>query len=225
VLIVGLGAGGTAYASGAVPSIEHVHVVEINSAIYTVMQEVIGLGGKMQIDRPFTDPRFERSTGDARHFLFTTHEKFDVIEEDPIAPHDSFSGLLYSVEYFQQIRARLNPGGLCVQWVPLPRIRDTFLSVFPYVVRIGKRMIGSNQPIPFDRAAFEHRLREPDVLGYLTAAGGDPDGVMKELPADDIQVFGPGDPRPTDVDRDLFPKDEFYLNQTRVEFPSLSSSQ
>ena len=55
----------------------------------------------------------------------------DVVQEDPLSPHDSFSGLLYSVEYFRQIQSRLNPGGLCVQWVPLPRIRNSFLAAFP----------------------------------------------------------------------------------------------
>jgi hypothetical protein len=216
VLVVGHGAGGTAYAAGLNPVVEHVRVVEINSSIYEAMSRFVSLGGKMGVDRPFSDPRYQLSVGDARHFLFTTRESFDVIEEDPIAPHDSFSGLLYSVEYFRQIEARLNPGGLCVQWVPFPRIRNSFLAAFPYVIRMGTRMIGSNQPIRFKPEELEARLHDPAILGPLQLAGETPDSIMEQVR--DIESWGPGAPRPTDLDTDLFPKDEFYLNQTKLEF-------
>ncbi len=216
VLIVGLGSGGTAYASSADPSVERVRVVEINSAIYDVMNRFVALGGRMGVDRPFRDTRFMRNVGDARHFMFTTHEKFDVIEQDPLSPHDSFSGLLYSVEYFKQVLARLNDGGICVQWVPLPRIRNSFLAAFPYVVRVGARMIGSNRPIRFSPDEFEKRLHDPAVLASLEQAGETAVSMMQQV--SDIERWRPGDPRPTDVDSDLFPKDEFYLNRVKIEF-------
>src|SRR5262245_61047210 len=146
-LIVGLGAGGTAYAAGVNPAVEHIRVAEIVAPVYSVMQEFVARGGKMETGYVFKNPRYQLLVGDARHLLFTSPDKFDLIEEDPISPHDSFSGLLYSVEYFRQVLAHLNPGGLCVQWVPMPRIRNSFLAAFPYVVRVGARMIGSNQPI------------------------------------------------------------------------------
>lgn len=139
-----------------------------------------------------------------------------MIQEDPISPHDSFSGLLYSVEYFRQILSQLNPGGLCVQWVPFPRIRNSFLAAFPYVVRIGTRMIGSNQPIRFKPEELAARLKEPAILAALQVTGETPDSIMQQVR--DIESFGPGDARPTDLDTDLFPKDEFYLNQTKIEF-------
>jgi predicted membrane-bound spermidine synthase len=215
-LIVGLGTGGTAYGAGANPSVERVRIVEINSRVYDVMRRFAELGGKMGVGRAFHDARFARYVGDARHFMFTTHEKFDVIEQDPISPHDSFSGLLYSVEYFQQVLSRLNPGGICVQWVPFPRIRNSFLAAFPYVVRIGTRMIGSNQPINFSPDDFEERLHDPAILASLQEAGETPASMMEQVR--DIERFGPGDPRPTDLDSDLFPKDEFYINHAKVEF-------
>jgi spermidine synthase len=215
-LIVGLGTGGTAYGAGANPSVERVRVAEINSRVYDVMRRFAELGGKMGVGRPFNDARFARYVGDARHFMFTTHEKFDVIEQDPISPHDSFSGLLYSVEYFQQVFSRLNPGGICVQWVPFPRIRNSFLAAFPYVVRIGTRMIGSNQPINFNPDDFEKRLHEPAILAALQEAGETPASMMQQVR--DIERFGPTDPRPTDLDSDLFPKDEFYINHTKIDF-------
>jgi spermidine synthase len=215
-LIVGLGTGGTAYAAAANPSMERVRVAEINSGVYNVMNRFTDLGGKMGVGRPFRDAKFERYVGDARHFMFTTQEKFDVIEQDPISPHDSFSGLLYSVEYFQQVLSRLNPGGICVQWVPFPRIRNSFLAAFPYVVRIGTRMIGSNQPINFSPDGLEKRLHEQAILAALQEAGETPASMMQLVR--DIERFGPTDPRPTDLDSDLFPKDEFYINHTKIDF-------
>ena len=56
---------------------------------------------------------------DARHFLQTTTEKFDIITSDPIHPWVRGAATLYSVEYLQFVREHLNPGGVVTQWVPL----------------------------------------------------------------------------------------------------------
>ncbi len=217
VMIVGLGSGGTAYAAGASPAVERVKVVEILAPVYGAMQEFAARGGGLEVGRPFNDPRFERVVGDARHVLFTDPEQFDVIEQDPLSPHDSYSGLLYSREYFEQIRSRLKPGGLCVEWTPMPRIANAFRAVFPYVVQIGTHMIGSSQPIPFDRDAALQRLQSPEVRSYLEASGRKLDEIVAELHFDMVRLWTPDDPPPRDIDYDLFPKDEFYLNRTKFD--------
>jgi len=217
VMIVGLGSGGTAYAAGANPDVERIKVVEILAPIYDTMQEFSARGGGLAVDRPFKDPRFERVVGDARHVLFTDAEKFDVIEQDPLSPHDSYSGLLYSREYFEQIKSRLNAGGLCVQWTPMPRIVNTFRAVFPHVVQIGRRMIGSTEPIMFDREALRRRMQSSEIKNYIAATGHTADEVAEELFGDTPSAAADQVPA-NDLDTDLFPKDEFYLNRTKIDF-------
>jgi spermidine synthase len=76
---------------------------------------------------------------DARHFVLTTPEKFDIITSDPIHPWVKGSATLYTREYFEVCKRHLNPGGLVTQWVPLYQSTEqtvqselaTFFSVFP----------------------------------------------------------------------------------------------
>jgi spermidine synthase len=76
---------------------------------------------------------------DARHYVLTTREKFDVITSDPIHPWVKGAATLYTKEYFESVKAHLNPGGVVTQWVPLYESTEdavrseiaTFLQVFP----------------------------------------------------------------------------------------------
>jgi spermidine synthase len=76
---------------------------------------------------------------DARHFIATTDETFDVITSDPIHPWVSGSAALYSAEYYELVKQRLNPGGVVAQWLPLYETSEeavksslaTFLEAFP----------------------------------------------------------------------------------------------
>lgn len=212
VLVIGYGTGGTAFGAGVMPGIERVHVVEINAAIYRVMRDFVSGGGGAATNVPFDDRRYELSVGDARHALSIDPRRYDVIQQDPLEPHDSYSGLLYSVEYFRQLRDRLNPDGLCVQHVPRPRIEAAFLAVFPYVVEVGGRMVGSNQPIDVARL---QSFKDSPPLSELAAVGISGADLLDQFKPG--RVWTPSDARPTDFDSDLFPKDEFYLNTRKIE--------
>ena len=76
---------------------------------------------------------------DARHFVLTTDQKFDIITSDPIHPWVKGAASLYTREYFQMVKDHLNPHGLVTQWLPLYETDETtvksevatFLQVFP----------------------------------------------------------------------------------------------
>ena len=76
---------------------------------------------------------------DARHYVLTTHDKFDIITSDPIHPWVKGSATLYTKEYFEMVKNHLNPGGIVTQWVPLYESNTgvvkseiaTFFEVFP----------------------------------------------------------------------------------------------
>lgn len=220
VLVVGYGAGGTPYGAGANQNIKRVRVVEIVAPVYDVMVRFSALDGKTAVDRLLTDPRYERVVGDARHVLFTESERYDIIEADAIYPHTSHSGLLYSVEYFRQVRERLHPGGICVQWAPTQRTISSFLAAFPYVVQLGDDiLLGSGQPVHFDAEAVMRRLQEPAIRAYLEAAKWNIDTIGHLLTGGRVKVWTPGDPRRMDeLNTDLFPRDEFYLNTRKISF-------
>lgn len=83
--------------------------------------------------------RLHLMSADARRFVRTSGEHYDVIVADNFHPARSGSGSLYTVEHFSLIQQRLAAGGLFCQWLPLHQLDlDTlrsivrsYLSVYP----------------------------------------------------------------------------------------------
>jgi hypothetical protein len=90
-------------------------------------------------------------------------------------------------------------------WVAQARAHASFFAVFPHVLELRGRdiVVGSLQPIPLDPAGWRERLFSPRVAAYLGSSRAEEIGRMLEStrPA-------PG-PRSTEVNEDLFPRDEF----------------
>ena len=135
VLIVGVGAGVTAGALSIHPEVERIVICEIEPVVPASARAYFGA----ENHHVFDDPRVELIFDDARHYLQTTTEKFDVITTDPIHPWVRGAATLYSLEYLEIAREHLNPGGIVTQWVPLYEtdVRSvkselaTFAQVFP----------------------------------------------------------------------------------------------
>ena len=107
--------------------------------------------------------KIEIVVADGRHALALDATRYDVIEADAILPKTALSGLLNSREFFEQVRAKLAPGGIYVQWAPTQRSIETFRSVFPYVTMVHPAMLGSDRPIPYSREKIAALLARPDV--------------------------------------------------------------
>ena len=67
------------------------------------------------------DPRTEVVYEDARNYILTTPEKFDIITSDPIRIKGSVA--LYTKEYFELVKAHFEPGGIVTQWGAFVRNR------------------------------------------------------------------------------------------------------
>ncbi|MEO6278020.1 spermidine synthase [Roseateles sp.] len=87
-------------------------------------------------------------TADARRYVRTTTQRYDVVVSDNFHPARSGSGALYTVEHFRAVRERLAPQGLFCQWLPLHQldldtlrsITAAFLQAFPD----GAALLASN---------------------------------------------------------------------------------
>ena len=114
---------------------------------------------------------------DARGFIRWTDEMYDVITLEPMSPVQAGVNNLYSKEFYEQSRQRLNPGGLMMQWLPLHlvgpadarAIVKTFQSVFPhtsvwnsYLTRIVL-LVGSDEPQVLDKSRFEDAMKHTEV--------------------------------------------------------------
>ncbi len=187
VLIVGFGAGVTAGSFVVHPEVEKIVICELEKLI----PPATGQFFEQQNHGVFTDKRTQIHYDDARHFVLTMKDNFDVITSDPIHPWVKGTATLYSKEYFEMCKRHLNPGGVITQWVPLYESEmetvkseiATFFEVFPNgtiwandnggqgydVVLLGQQGDGT-----IDIGALDARMKRPEqqpVLESLSEVG------------------------------------------------------
>jgi hypothetical protein len=121
--------------------------------------------------------------------------------------------MLYSAEFLDQVRKRLAPGGLYVQWAPTQRTVETFVAVFPHALLLmpAAVLVGSNDPIRFDADALRAAFRDPANLAHLQAGNPASDDWAAMFAGGAVR-WTPGQPRAVPPLTDVFPRDEFYLN-------------
>jgi spermidine synthase len=135
VLIVGCGAGVTAGTFAITPGITNITICEMEPLVPPLASRFFGAENYGVVN----DPRTRIIFDDARHYIFTTRDQFDIITSDPIHPWVKGSATLYTKEYFELVKSHLNPGGIVTQWVPLYESDSavvkseiaTFFEVFP----------------------------------------------------------------------------------------------
>jgi hypothetical protein len=216
VLVIGVGSGGTPWAAGVRPE-SRVRGIELVAPVLTTLEEVGRRHPGSPMEQMFRDPRWRLEAADGRRTLAKESRRYDIIEADAILPESSHSGLLYSAEFLGQVRERLAPGGLYVQWAPTERAVETFAAVFPHAILLMPVgvLIGSNDPIPYDPSRLAEAFREPATAEHLrrgNAAFSDWANLFAEPPI----VWSPSSPRPEAPLTDVFPRDEFYLNNRVV---------
>ena len=224
-LVIGLGAGNTAWAAAASPSLERLDVYEIAQPEYTVLERFRRDADWFRfeaVDQLLSDRRVILHFADGRLALRTEPRSYDVIEADALEPYMAYSGNLYSKEFFQSAADSLKPGGLVVSYTPTERTRRTFAAAMPYVVHLWAPqylsfMIGSNEPIDLDLRRALARLESPSVQGYFRRSN-----LNLQVLADmrnffaQVQVLELTPENRTaypfldgEINTDLFPRDEF----------------
>ena len=114
-------------------------------------------------------------TADARRFVRTAPDLYDVIVADNFHPARSGSGSLYTVEHFAAVRERLAAGGLFCQWLPLHQLDlDTLRSIVRSYLMVYPQGFG----------LLATNSLETPVLGLVGMRDGarlDLDGVRRRL--------------------------------------------
>ncbi|HYD07904.1 MAG TPA: hypothetical protein VEC60_19370, partial [Reyranella sp.] len=214
VLVIGSGTGGTPYAAGAHPATERVRVIEIVEPVIATLKRFAAEGGTSGVDRMLSGGKYEIVVADGRHALALDGSKYDVIEADAILPKSTLSGLLNSQEFFEEVRSKLAPGGIYVQWAPTERSVATFRSAFPYVTMVHPAMLGSDRPIPYSREKMLELLARPAIDGHFAVAGTDRTELRQWFIDKKVEALNDGRIVPTAApNTDFFPRDEYYLNR------------
>jgi spermidine synthase len=178
VLVVGFGAGVTAGSFVPYPEVRNIVICELEPLIPPASDEFFG----KENNHVLRDARARVVYDDARHYILTTPEKFDVITTDPIHPWVKGTSTLYSKEYYELVKRHLNPGGVAAQWLPIYESDEdtvktelaTFFSVFPnatvwsnYLNGDGYDLVllGSADPAPINVDALQRRLGQSSYSG------------------------------------------------------------
>lgn len=200
-LIVGCGAGVTSGTFMLHPEFERIVICEIEPLIPPA-------AGKYFADYNndvINDPRVEIVFDDARHFVSTTDEKFDIITSDPIHPWVKGAAALYSREYYELCKKRLNPGGYITQWVPLYESNEaavksevaTFFDAFPQGTIWGNDvngegydvvMLAQSEPKAIDFGLLSEKMASTEYQDVVSALRqidlGDPVRIVSKYAGD-----------------------------------------
>jgi spermidine synthase len=162
--------------------VESVVICELEPLIPPASNQFFGRQNYNVLD----DGRTHMVYDDARHFILSTSEKFDVITTDPIHPWVKGTSALYSKEYFELVRDHLNPGGVAAQWLPLYESDEetvkaqlaTFFNVFPngtiwsnYLNGDGYDLVllGRLKESPIDVSEMQQHLDQPKYSQVLAS--------------------------------------------------------
>jgi spermidine synthase len=185
VLVVGFGAGVTAGAISIHPGLQRMVICEMEPLIPRVVATHFRDANHGVAENPKVHVTFD----DARHYVLTTSEKFDVITSDPIHPWVKGAATLYTKEYFEHVKAHLKPGGVVTQWVPLYESTEevvkseiaTFFEVFPngtiwrndYTDGSGYDvvLVGRLDEKPIDVDAWQAKLDRPEYAQVKASLG------------------------------------------------------
>jgi len=133
-LVIGQGSGITLGAVEQFP-VDKINLVEISPAV---------IEGSRFFD-PFNhdalnDKRLSILLEDGRNHVALSKNTYDVIVSEPSNPWISGVGALFTVDFFELLKKRLNPGGLACIWVHTNMSPDSFKSIirsftekFPFV--------------------------------------------------------------------------------------------
>ena len=175
VLGIGFGAGVSAGTFTQYPGVEHITVCEIEPIIPPTSTRYFA---KYDYD-VLHNPRTRIVYDDARHYLMTTRDTYDVIASDPLDVFVKGTAALYSQEYFEAVKRHLNPGGYFSLYVPLYESDErtvrselaTFFEAFPNATVWANTINGQGYDMVFlgqvdklhiDVDEMESRLATPE---------------------------------------------------------------
>src|SRR5579871_265888 len=220
ILLVGCGAGITAGTFVVQPETERIHICELEKLV----PQANSIYFARENHNVVKDPRTVITFDDARHFIQTTDEKFDIITSDPIAPWVRGSATLSTREYFETCKRHLKPGGIMAHWLPFYETDPesvksgarTFFEVFPNATiwsndidgeGYDSLIIGVNGDPTIDVDKMQARLNRPDYGGVRQSLSEIGLGSAAELLAtyagSDHDLGGWLDDAPVNLDRNM----------------------
>lgn len=176
--VIGLGTGSTAGWLAALPTTERVDTIELEPDIARVARDCAA-ANRHALD----NPKLRLIFGDGREWLLTTSQRYDLIFSEPSNPYRAGIASLFTKEFYEAAKERLNEGGIFAQWVQayeidaeaVCSIYTTLYKVFPSVETWQTQngdmlLLGSMSPKSGDLERIRRRMAEPVCQQALVSA-------------------------------------------------------
>ncbi len=111
LMMIGYGSGVTLGTAMLHPTIEHADLAEISQAVL----DAHPMFKKFNYD-VLNNPKLNARQEDARTFLRTTPSKYDIIISEPSNPWFVGVSALFTTEFFEEAKSKLNEGGILMMW-------------------------------------------------------------------------------------------------------------
>lgn len=141
-----------------------------------------------------SDPRLRIILNDAGSYVRATPNRYDAIVSDATHPGAAESWVLYTREFYENCKARLEPDGVMCQWLPLHGLSSddfrtvlrTFQSVYPHATLWFARghtvLLATERPLVLDAQRIRRVLDDPKAGPSLKSAYlNTPLAVLKNL--------------------------------------------
>ena len=175
VVVIGCGAGVTAGAVSIDPAVEYETIAEIEPLVPRVVSTYFAAHNFDVV----ANPKVHIQIDDGRHYVATLRGKFDALTSDPLDPWVKGAAMLYTREFFEDVKAHLNPGGAVTLFVQLYESNTdavkseigTFFEAFPNGMVFGNTnngvgydlvLFGQVAPTTIDLDAIDARLKQPE---------------------------------------------------------------
>jgi len=208
--IVGLGSACTLYNAGGRSETKSLDCFEVIVNQPEAVKEYVRRTNDSTALYIMNDKRVNVILQDGRYYLHQNPKLYDILEADALRPKSSYSGNLYSVEYFKLLKSRLKKGGLAITWGATGRIRNGFAEVFPYIYEIdGFMIIGTDQPLEFDENKILARLENSFTKNHYGRAGIKVKENLEKVIKKRVVLQNGTVQKAKSFNSDMWPKDEF----------------
>lgn len=175
--VVGFGGGITTKALTHT-GLESIRVVELEPSVVEAGRAIVE-GDEIPA---LLDERVTINFNDARNTLLLEEKKYDIIVAQPSHPWRAGAANVFTKEFFEVVKSRLNEDGIYGQWInlfnmdvtTLRALMQSYVNVFPEVVSFSSLqtgdflMFGSRKPIKFDLERVTPRFNREDIKEILS---------------------------------------------------------
>ncbi len=171
-MVIGFGLGYTVE-SLLQPEIDTVDIAEICTGVIKS-----GLTMNWWNNAALKDPKVHMYPEDGRGFLFKTRARYDIITSNAV--HPRLSNNIYTQDFYELCKSRLNKRGIMCQWATPNWINElefkaqvkAFINVYKYcqlwyLNEYSTILIGSEEPIKIDYQLISDRFKEVKVKDDL----------------------------------------------------------